>query len=71
VVLLCLRMSLRRLVWRFGSLVVVVVLSGLELRIMGHDWRPPMGGSAAVNVMSRRMSPLTTPGHPRPPHRCG
>ena len=59
-VLLCLRMSLRRLVWRSDSLVVVVVLSGLELWIMGHVRRPSMWGSTSVNVMSGRMSPSTT-----------
>ncbi len=42
-VLLCLRMSFRRLVWRYGSLVVVVVLSGLGLWVMGYVWRPPVG----------------------------
>ncbi len=44
VVLLCLRTSFRRLVWRSGSLVVVVVLSGLGLWVMGRVRKPPMGG---------------------------
>ena len=57
VVLLCLRMSFRKLVWRSGSLVVVMVLSGLWLWVVGHVRRPPMGGSASVNVMSGKISP--------------
>ena len=65
VVLLCLQMSLRRLVWRSGSLVdVLVVLSGLGLWVMGHVRRPPMEGSASVSVMSGRMSVSTTPRAP-------
>ena len=64
VVLLCLRMSFRRLVWRSGSLFLVVVLSGLGLWVVGHARRPPMGGSASVNVMCGRTSPSTTPRAP-------
>jgi hypothetical protein len=44
VVVLCLLMVLRRLVWRSGSLVVVVGLLGLDSRRIGHVLKPPMGG---------------------------
>jgi len=50
VVLLCFRIVLRRLVCRYGSMVLVVVLSGWGSRSMGHVRKPPMKGRGGVRV---------------------
>ena len=55
VVLLCFRIVLRRLVCRYGSMVLMVVLSGWGSRSMGHVRKPPMkGGGVRVGVRDVR-----------------
>ena len=57
----CVRVSLRRLECRLASLVIVGVESWLVVRIRGHVLSPPTytGGSASMNIMSGALFPST------------
>ncbi len=48
------------LVLRLVNLCMVSGLFGIVRRICGHVRRPPMGGSASVNMMSGGAVPSTT-----------
>ena len=52
-------MSLRKLVCKLASLVMLGGLAACCLRIWGHVLTPPMGGSASVNIMSGIVWPAT------------
>jgi len=55
----CVQMILRRLEYRSANLVTLGDVSLLVLLIWGQVLRPPISGSASVNIMSGFLCPAT------------